>query len=72
MKSVFSEKNKPIHSSEYYLGKKEVQPSNKGRVDINTLILKVREKEQKEKKENLVLISLVSSVVLLTGIIASF
>ena len=72
MKFASSENNKSIHPSEYYLGKKEVKPSNKGRVDINTLILKVREKELKEKKENLVLISLVSSVVILTGIIASF
>lgn len=42
-----------------------------GKVDINNLLFKVREKEKKEKKENLVYLGLVGSVVIITGIIAS-
>lgn len=42
-----------------------------GRVNINNLMNKVREQEKKEKKENIVFLSLIGSVVLVTGIIAS-
>ena len=42
-----------------------------GRVDINNLMLKVREEERKQKKENLVFFGLISSVIVITGIIAS-
>ena len=42
-----------------------------GRVDINNLMSKVREEERKQKKENLVFFGLISSVVVITGIIAS-
>ena len=41
------------------------------RVDINVLLSKVRETKKKEKKENLVFFVLISSVVVITGIIAS-
>jgi hypothetical protein len=41
------------------------------RVDINNLMSKVREQERKERKENLIFFSLISSVILITGIIAS-
>ena len=41
------------------------------RVDINNLRSKVREQERKERKENLIFFSLISSVILITGIIAS-
>ena len=41
------------------------------RVNINHLILKLREKEKKQKKENWFFFGLVSSVVVVTGIIAS-
>ena len=41
------------------------------RVDINVLLSKVRDDEKKQKKENLVFFSLVASVVVITGIIAS-
>ena len=41
------------------------------RVNINNLMTKVREQENKEKKENILFISLIGSVVLVTGIIAS-
>ena len=43
-----------------------------GRADINNLMSKVREEERKQKKENLVFFSLIASVIIITGIIASF
>ena len=42
------------------------------KVDINLLMDKVREEKKKEKKENLIFFSLIASVVLITGAIASF
>ena len=41
------------------------------RVYINNLLSKVRDDEKKQKKENLVFFSLVASVIVITGIIAS-
>ena len=41
------------------------------RVNINNLMTKVREQEKKERKENIIFLSLIGSVVLVTGIIAS-
>ena len=49
----------------------EVKKSNK-KVDINVLLYKVRAEKKKEKKENIIFLSLISSVILITGIIASF
>tara|TARA_B100001250_G_scaffold374994_1_gene362249 strand:- start:149 stop:355 length:207 start_codon:yes stop_codon:yes gene_type:complete len=43
----------------------------KNKVDINILLNKVRSEEKKEKFESLVFISLISFVVILTGIIVS-
>ena len=42
------------------------------KVDINLLMDKVREEKKKEKKENLIFVSLIASVILITGAIASF
>ena len=42
------------------------------RVDINDLLLKVREEKTKEKKENYIFLCLICAVVAVTGIIASF
>jgi len=42
-----------------------------GRVDINILMQKVRDEQKQQKKENLVFFGLVSSVVVITGLIAS-
>ena len=41
------------------------------RVDINDLLSRAREDEKKQRKENLVFFSLVASVIVITGIIAS-
>ena len=49
----------------------EFQTKSFGRVNINNLMSKVREDHKKKKKENLVFISLIGSIVVITGIIAS-
>ena len=41
-------------------------------VEINVLLEKVRPEKKKEKKENLIFLSLISSVILITAFIASF
>jgi hypothetical protein len=43
----------------------------KNKVNINLLMAKVRNEEKKQKKESFVILSLIGSVVLATGIIAS-
>ena len=50
---------------------KAAQTKTSGRVDINKLMLKVRKEKEQEKKENLIFVGLVGSVVLITGLIAS-
>ena len=50
----------------------KLQKKQNPKVDINILMDKVREEKKKEKKENLIFISLIASVVLVTGAIASF
>ena len=42
------------------------------KVDINILMDRVRAEKKKEKKENLIFLSLIASVILITGVIASF
>ena len=49
----------------------EVQKSSQ-KVDINILLEKVRAERKKEKKENLIFLGLISSVILITAFIASF
>ena len=49
--------------------KVEAQPA---KVDINILMDRVRAEKKKEKKENLIFLSLIASVILITGVIASF
>jgi hypothetical protein len=41
------------------------------KIDINKLLLKVRLEEKKEKKENIVFLGLIGSVVISLGIIAT-
>ena len=49
--------------------KVEAQPA---KVDINILMDRVRAEKKKEKKENLIFLSLIASVIVITGVIASF
>ena len=51
---------------------KHVKKEKSVKVDINLLMDKVREEKKKEKKENLIFVGLIASVVLITGAIASF
>ena len=52
------------------LNKTPIAQSSK-RVDINHLLSKVRQKKNKEKKENYIFLGLICGVVAVTGIIAS-
>ena len=52
-------------------GIKKVKKPDTLRVDINTLMDRVRAEKKKEKKENRIFLSLIASVILFTGVIAS-
>ncbi len=55
-----------------YVGEeKQSRKSDTHKVDINVLMDRVREEKKKEKKENIIFLSLIGSVILITGIIAS-
>ncbi len=45
--------------------------NNERRVDINILLNRVRGEKKRERKENLLFLSLIASVIIVTGIIAS-
>ena len=49
----------------------EVKQSKNIKVDINDLLSRVRDEKKKERKENLLFLSLIGSVIVITGIIAS-
>ena len=49
----------------------ESRSEKSGRVNINNLLSKVRAYHKKQKKENLVFVGLICSIVVITGIIAS-
>ena len=53
------------------LNKTSIGQSSK-RVDINSLLSKIRQENNKERKENLIFVGLICGVVVVTGIIASF
>ena len=50
---------------------KQSKKSDTHKVDINILMDRVREEKRKEKKENIIFLSLIASVILITGVIAS-
>ena len=45
--------------------------NNQQKVDINILLNRVRHEKKRERKENLLFLSLIGSVIVVTGIIAS-
>ena len=54
--------------------KNQTEPSkinNQQKVDINILLNRVRHEKKKERKENLLFLGLIGSVIVITGIIAS-
>ena len=44
---------------------------NQQKVDINILLNRVRNEQKKERKENLLFLALIGSVIVVTGLIAS-
>ena len=63
-------KNSDTTETDFLNNKKN--PIKSQKVDINVLMDKVRAEKKKEKKENLIFFSLISSVILVTAVIASF
>ena len=57
-----------INTSEVQLSKNSNTAS---RVNINDLLLKVRQEKDKEKRENYIFLGLICTVVTVTGIIAT-
>ena len=57
-----------INTSEFQLSKKSNTAS---RVNINDLLLKVRQEKEKEKKDNYIFLGLICAVITVTGVIAS-
>ena len=49
----------------------EVKKTPNIKVDINDLLTRVRDEKKKERKENLLFLGLIGSVIVITGIIAS-
>jgi len=49
----------------------EVKKNPNIKVDINDLLSRVRDEKKKERKENLLFLGLIGSVIVITGIIAS-
>ena len=49
----------------------ELKKKSNIKVDINDLLSRVRDEKKKERKENLLFLSLIASVIVITGIIAS-
>ena len=45
--------------------------THKQKVDINILLNRVRHEKKKERKENLLFLGLIGSVIVVTGVIAS-
>ena len=60
------------HLNNNFENEAKIQNKQNPKVDINILMDKVREEKKREKKENLIFLSLIASVVLITGAIASF
>lgn len=64
-------KNLKTSNIENLIESDQTKSKSTGRVDINHLMLKVREEEKKAKKENLVFFGLLGSVIFVAGIILS-
>ena len=60
-----------LSNKNYLENRFENKQNSKSKVDINQLLNRVRDEKKKERKENLLLLSLVGSVIVITGIIAS-
>ena len=54
-----------------YAPQVELKKTPNIKVDINDLLSRVRDEKKKERKENLLFLGLIGSVIVITGIIAS-
>ena len=54
-----------------YDQQEELKKTQNIKVDINDLLTRVRDEKKKERKENLLFLGLIGSVIVITGIIAS-
>ena len=54
-----------------YNQQSELKKTSNIKVDINDLLSRVRDEKKKERKENLLFLALIGSVIVITGIIAS-
>ena len=54
-----------------YEHQEDIKKTPNTKVDINHLLSRVRDEKKKERKENLLFLSLIGSVIVITGIIAS-
>ena len=59
------------HTIDYGDKTRVLKKNDTQKVDINVLMDRVREEKRKEKKENIIFLSLIASVILITGVIAS-
>ena len=59
------------HTIGYADDVRKVKKFNNHKVDINVLMDRVREEKKKEKKENIIFLSLIASAILITGVIAT-
>ena len=58
-----------VNSLENQTGPNKI--NNQQKVDINILLNRVRHEKKRERKENLLFLGLIGSVIVVTGIIAS-
>jgi len=66
-KNIYVEQNSPVTKTPFL---DEVKFS--GRVDINNLLARARKEKEKENKENLFFLVLISALIVIFGIILSF
>ena len=78
MNNIFIERSNRVVLNSFMSGETssldqqiEVRKTSNIKVDINDLMMRVRDEKKKERKENLLFLSLIGSVIVITGIIAS-
>jgi len=63
---------KILNTESVDIDKKNISEKTRTRVDINNLVQKLREKENLQKKENLLFFGIIISSIITIGIIATF
>ena len=64
--------NKILNTESIDINKKNISEKTRTTVDINNLLLKLREKKKSQKQENLLFFGIFSSIVITIGIVAIF